>query len=448
MLMHPRRPWISVHTSVKCFLLLLLLAPLTLAEDTVFFSRDIAPVLREKCLACHKAEKAKGDYRVDTFTELLQAVTPGKPEESELFKRLTTEDEDDRMPQESEPLPSHEVTLFKQWITAGAKLDLGTPDTEITALTAPVVNASAPEKYPRATPILALAFHPAGELLAASGYNEINLWTTNGELRTRIANVPPRTRSLAFHPGGKHLALAGGKAGRSGELSIYNAADGVTNLLRTADEMLAVVFSPDGKLLAGAGSDNAIYIFDFETLEKLETVQQHADWVTALSFSADGARLASASRDRTARIYTVADSHLETTYPSHKTPLYAVGFISEQMAASAGRDRSVHLWKIEDGKKNGELTGFGGEIYQILAAGGNIFTACADKQVRQHSSANRKLVRTYSGHGSPVFALAIHEPAGVLASGGHDGEVRIWNTADGALVRRFVAAPGLNIAAQ
>jgi hypothetical protein len=418
---------------------------LVVAEERVSFNRDLAPVLLARCVACHGAEKAKGKYRVDTFAGTIKAVAAGDAEESELFKRLVTNDPDDRMPQEDEPLSPGQIELFRRWIAEGAKLESGSPDDPLNMLVPRRAHAAAPKVYPRAVPVVALAFHPAGQLLAVNGYNEITVWDLNGELQRRIAPAPPRIRGLAFDPAGGHLAAVGGTPGREGELSIYSADTGAleTTLARAADELLAVAFSPDGKWLAAGGADNSIHIFSWDTREKISTIQQHADWVTAISFNGDGSRLASASRDRTARVYDARSGELETTYPTHKAPLFAVGFLPDGSVASGGRDKEVHFWKTEDGKKKNEVKGFKGEVYQLVVSGENVFTACSDGLARQHGTGDRKLIRAYAGHADAVFAIAVHGPAARLASGGYDGEVRIWNTADGALSAIFVAAPGL-----
>ena len=82
------------------------------AAESVSFVREIAPILRDKCLTCHGPEKAKGEYLLDTF-ELMQKpgsskatpITAGAPDQSHLFELVTAADEDDRMPQKDEALP-------------------------------------------------------------------------------------------------------------------------------------------------------------------------------------------------------------------------------------------------------------------------------------------------------------------------------------------------------
>jgi hypothetical protein len=102
----------------------------TAKPEAVSFRADIAPLLRAKCQACHGERKAEGDFRVDSFTELMRTVADeparvlaGQPEASLLLELLVTEDADEQMPQKSEPLEANEVALFRKWIAEGAKFD-------------------------------------------------------------------------------------------------------------------------------------------------------------------------------------------------------------------------------------------------------------------------------------------------------------------------------------
>ena len=155
--------------------LVLFLVPVGRADE-VSFRRDLAPVLVQKCLACHGPKKAKGSYRVDTFEKLALSgdtgepmITAGKPDMSELFYRLTTDDDVERMPHEDDPLPPEVVTKFKQWIDAGAKFDGGDPKALLATILPPPRHPDPPAKYPRAVPISALTFSADGQSVFVSG---------------------------------------------------------------------------------------------------------------------------------------------------------------------------------------------------------------------------------------------------------------------------------------
>ena len=98
------------------------------ARPKVEFNRDIRPILSDRCYYCHGPDEKtqKADLRLDTREGALAdgAIVPGKPDESELFYRITTHDEDDVMPQPKAKKPklnAQEIALFKRWIEEGAE---------------------------------------------------------------------------------------------------------------------------------------------------------------------------------------------------------------------------------------------------------------------------------------------------------------------------------------
>ncbi len=115
-------------TRTFLFSFLLLAAPPLSALPKVEFNRDIRPILSDRCYYCHGPDEKtqEADLRLDTREGALAdgAIVPGKPEESELFYRITTHDEDDIMPQPKAKKPklnAQEIALFKRWIEEGAE---------------------------------------------------------------------------------------------------------------------------------------------------------------------------------------------------------------------------------------------------------------------------------------------------------------------------------------
>ena len=116
-------------------LLLLPLAPLQAAGPSVptsiEFNRDIRPILSDTCFQCHGPDKAKrkADLRLDLEASAKAKlgehfpIVPGQPAKSELFRRITTSDADDRMPptKAGRQLTPQQVELVRRWIEQGAK---------------------------------------------------------------------------------------------------------------------------------------------------------------------------------------------------------------------------------------------------------------------------------------------------------------------------------------
>ncbi len=95
------------------------------------FNRDIRPILSDKCFACHGTDvkKRKADRRIDTaegayaVSDGVQAIKPGDLAKSEVWKRITTTNEDDVMPppESHKKLSDAEKALIKRWIEEGAE---------------------------------------------------------------------------------------------------------------------------------------------------------------------------------------------------------------------------------------------------------------------------------------------------------------------------------------
>jgi hypothetical protein len=101
------------------------------AAEEVRFNRDIRPILSDRCFYCHGPDERnrKAGLRLDTFEGATKdrggyrAIAPGKPDESELLRRVSTHDAAEVMPppaSKKEPLTAAEVGLLRRWIEQGA----------------------------------------------------------------------------------------------------------------------------------------------------------------------------------------------------------------------------------------------------------------------------------------------------------------------------------------
>lgn len=108
-----------------------LAAPLMSAEE-IDFNRDVRPILSDNCFACHGFDKSsrKADLRLDTREGAVAdlggyaAIVPGKPDESELIRRIASDDEVEVMPppdSHKKPLSKEAVATLTKWVQQGAK---------------------------------------------------------------------------------------------------------------------------------------------------------------------------------------------------------------------------------------------------------------------------------------------------------------------------------------
>lgn len=102
-----------------------------LPAASIDFSRDIQPILSDKCYFCHgpDARERKGDLRLDVEKEAkavkegVAAIAPGKSAQSTLIERIFSTDPDEVMPtpKSNRTLTEAQKRLLKQWIDEGAK---------------------------------------------------------------------------------------------------------------------------------------------------------------------------------------------------------------------------------------------------------------------------------------------------------------------------------------
>ncbi len=420
----------------------------------ISFSRQVAPILTDQCVECHRADKAKGGYRLDTVERMLKAgdseaapVKAGKPEESELYRLIATHDEDDRMPKKADALPEKEIGLIREWIASGAKVDVADVKAALRSVV-PEQQAKTPEKYPRPLPVTALALNPAGDALATSGYHEVLVWEA-GKLKARLGGMPERVLALVWTAPGP-LAVAGGVPGRSGEVWLVNPAQPKERkrLVSARDCVLAMVASPDGKLLACGGADNLVRCFELPSGKLKWQIEPHADWIMGMAFSPDGKHIATASRDRTAKRIDAGSGQIEATYTGHESAVLSVVFSADSQDTLSGDVQGeIRRWDGNgDLKKDGTLRPGGrNEVLAMsFAEGDNLVTAAGDGSILSVDVKARKVKGKVSQHEDRVNVLLVRraDKAMRIISGCHDGRVRSNELEKAEPVLQFVASPG------
>ena len=94
----------------------------------VDFNAEVKPIFNKKCITCHGGVRRKANFSLLFRSEALgktesgkPAIVPGHPEESEMIRRISLKDPEDRMPYKHEPLTKEEIDILKRWIKEGAK---------------------------------------------------------------------------------------------------------------------------------------------------------------------------------------------------------------------------------------------------------------------------------------------------------------------------------------
>ncbi len=95
-------------------------------EETIDFERDVRPILNQHCLECHGGVKQAGDLSFIHRDAAMTVIEVGKPDESTLIDRITSDDEDEVMPppEHGAPLSKAKIETLRKWISQGATWNL------------------------------------------------------------------------------------------------------------------------------------------------------------------------------------------------------------------------------------------------------------------------------------------------------------------------------------
>ncbi len=97
-------------------------------EKKIDYNTQVKPIFNKKCIACHGGVKAKSNFSLLFREDALKAaksgkypIVPGEPGKSEMIRRITNNDPDERMPYKHDPLTKDEISILKKWIKQGAE---------------------------------------------------------------------------------------------------------------------------------------------------------------------------------------------------------------------------------------------------------------------------------------------------------------------------------------
>ncbi len=255
--------------------------------------------------------------------------------------------------------------------------------------------------------------------------------------------------SVVFSPDGQLLASGGWDA----TIKLWEVASGRELLtLHRAWSTTSIAFSPDEQTLAVGSTDKTITIWDIATGKELRTLQGHTDYVWSVAFSPDGRTLASGSKDNTVKLWSVATGKELRTLQGHANWVLSVTFSPDgQTLASRGADKTIKLWSVATGKEVrslsfgtaelGRLKGYalGSVVFSPdgkTLASGNICdwpvpgrARCDDKTIKAWDVTSGEELFALQGHTVGATSVAFGPDGRTLASGSAEGNIKLWDIA-------------------
>lgn len=422
----------------------------------VDFEKEILPLFRRNCLACHNGTEAESDLVLETPQSILKggsqgaSIVAGKGLESLLLK-VTARLEDPAMPPAdnsvgAKPLTPQELGLLKLWIDEGGK-------GEVRGI------SGAPNWQPLpagVNPIYTVAISSDAQFAAAGRANQIFVYHAPSKRELgrlsdpAIVNSPVYNRpgvaffdvvqSLAFSPNGDYLAAGGYRT-----VKVFERPKNIKQAeLEPLDSPArCVAISPDGHWGVFGQDNGKIRVVDLKAGHVSISIAGHGAAVTGVAISADGSKLASASQDSTWKLWSLANFQQMGQGVASPTPIQSVAFVADgQQVATAHADNLIRIWDVAATAATApatpvkELSGHGGPVTSVAPAAANgsqLLSGSHDGTVRLWDVAGGKEIRAMN-HGGPVEAIAVRPDFMRFASASSNNTAKLWNAADGAQV--------------
>ena len=248
--------------------------------------------------------------------------------------------------------------------------------------------------------VLAVAFHPAKDLIASVGTDKkAVIWNANNGNKVRVLEHDAVTTAIAFSRDGTRLAVGtDGSRTRKSKRVVWNVDSGerLSTYERT-ERITSIAFSTNDSSLycTTSGSQTEIWNLDDGTLSTYGIHTELKDNGYEVKYTRDLAvsskspdYVASASKDGTAKLWSVSNGEVKTTFSEHRRPVNAVAYSPNGgRLATAGDDNAIRVWDAETGNET----------------------------------------LTLRGHSAPVLDIAYSPKGYRIASASSDGTVKIWD---------------------
>ena len=203
-------------------------------------------------------------------------------------------------------------------------------------------------------------------------------------------------------------------------------------------QVISVVLSRDGTILASGAWDGTVKLWDVGTHTNIATFEEHTDSVWSVSLSPNGMLLASGSADGTVKLWEV-DTHTNiTTLEGHANTVTSVAFSPDGTTVASGAlDGTVKLWDVDTHQNTATFGGhdasilegdLGGWLTPVSFLDDTTLASGAGNSIKLWDVDTHQNIGTFGADLEGVVSVSF-SPAGTTLASGLLNDIQLWDVA-------------------
>jgi WD40 repeat protein len=297
--------------------------------------------------------------------------------------------------------------------------------------------------------VYALSFSPDGKALAVGTHGRALLYDTSGwQVTAALDKVQYAVRSLAFHPDGKHLAVGSGVPGASGDLVLweFRSPEKLRPYARAKDTIEAIAFSASGESMATASFDSRARFYPQTFADECSLLEEHNGRVTSVAFSPKpNSVFATGAMDKMVKIWDIKKVNVVVNFDQATEGITGVAFLANgDQLVGASLDGNLYWWGIGYDEKQKVYSGSqvrtvsaherGVTAFSVSGNRERIATAGMDRRVCVWKMDDGSLVHEFKDVAGVIYCTALSSDGKIIAAAGGAGVVWVWEVESGKLL--------------
>ncbi|MEC4850881.1 MAG: DnaJ domain-containing protein, partial [Jaaginema sp. PMC 1079.18] len=272
---------------------------------------------------------------------------------------------------------------------------------------------------------------------------ELQIWQCDRVLKQHFAPI----QSLAFHPNKPIIASAGDD--KTINLWDLNTNKLIYSFFGHTRPVYALAFHPSGNTLIAGDFNNQITSWNLKTRFYRNFENHHRTSHDGLVYTVacNQNYLVSGSADKTLRLWHPVTGKLIKTIPAHEGIVCAAILHPDgSTGITSGSDRVIKIWDLNQGKLLRQLGKHNNWVTEIaLTPDGETLISCSsDRTIKIWHFPTGELQHNLTHHTAPIWSVAIHPSGLFFASASLDNTVKIWRLPDGKLLQTLDGLPPLD----